>query len=346
MSAEKKLYNLEVNPPQQVWDKLAVSLDELQVENTFKKKLLGVNANPPEGVWEKIENKLEIDISEERVATKLLNISETPPAEIWSQIESQLTEETFNQKFSRLKNLEVIPPENNWSKILTALETKTKVVPFRKTSKQFIRYAAAAVIIGMLAWGSVQLMSGNRTAENNLAKEEAKSPATKSIPEVTNNPPSENSNTESTQTLENSEEIIASNNTTTKTKIRRTKASNNVSVASVTVPQTSHANSEEIIADINSIQKNKPAETGNVAADPTSPRYLVYLNDEGELMKVSKKLADMKCLYDKNGEISQDALASINNKACNDLVKSWQEKLSKTPMNLSFNPLEMADILK
>jgi hypothetical protein len=121
---------------------------------------------------------------------------------------------------------------------------------------------------------------------------------------------------------------------------------NTVSLASVTAPQTSHTNSEEIIADINSIQKNKPVEIVAAAADPSAPRYLVYLNDDGELMKVSKKLADMKCLYNKNGEISQDALASINNKVCNDLVKSWQEKLSKAPMNFSMNPLEMADILK
>jgi hypothetical protein len=346
MSAEKKLYDLEVNPPQQVWDKLTLALDELQVEDSYKKKLLVLNSNPPTGVWEKIEGRLDTEAGENSVAAKLLNISETPPAGIWSQIESQLTEETFNQKFSGLKNLEVVPPENNWNKILSTLETEAKVVPFRKTSKQFIRYAAAAVIIGLLAWGSVQLMSGNRTTENNLAKEEIKQPFIDSNPTITKNLPSENSNTESTQTEENPEEIIVSNNTTTKTKARRTKALNSASLASVTAPQTSHTNSEEIIADINSIQKNKPAETGNAVADPAAPRYLVYLNDEGELMKVSKKLADMKCLYDKNGEISQDALASINNKACNDLVKSWQEKLSKTPLNLSFNPLEMADILK
>lgn len=345
MSAEKKLYDLEVNPPQQVWDKLTLALDELQVENSFKKKLLGVNTNPPEGVWEKIENKLEIDFSDDRVATKLLNISETPPAEIWNQIDSQLTEETFNQKFSVLKNLEVSPPENYWSKIVAELETEAKVIPIKRSRTFFVRYAAAAVIIGVLAWGSVQLMSGNKTTEKTLVtKEEAKQPVTESALTNTNNLPSENS-TPVTIPEKTPEEIIASN-APAKTKIRRTGTSNTVSLASVSTPQTSHTNSEEIIADINSIQKNKPADTANAAADPAAPRYLVYLNDEGELMKVSKKLADMKCLYNKNGDISQDALASINNQVCNDLVKSWQDKLSKTPINLSFNPLEMADILK
>ena len=341
MSAEKKLYNLEVNPPQEVWEKLAVSLDELQIENSYKKKLQGLNPNPPAGVWEKIEGLLDTESAENSVAAKLLNISETPPAGIWSQVESQLTEETFNQKFSRLKNLEVVPPENNWSKILTTLETKTPVVPFRKTNKQFFRYAAAAVIIVLLAWGSVQLISGNKT-ENNIANEEIKQPVKESNPAITNGLPTENSTPVAIPEKE-PEEIIVSNSET-KPKNRRT--SNSVSLASVTSPQTSHTNSEEIIADVSSIQKNKPAETGNTDADPSAPRYLVYLNDEGELMKVSKKLADMKCLYNKNGEISQDALASINNQVCNALVKSWQEKLSKTPINLSFNPLEMADILK
>ena len=342
MSTEKKLYNLEVDPPQQVWDKLAVSLDELQLENSYKKKLQGLNSDLPAGVWEKINDLLDIESAENSVADKLLNISETPPAGKWSQIDSQLTEETFNEKFSRLKNLEVAPPENNWNRILTNLETKTPVVPFRKTSKQIIRYAAAAVIIGLLGWGSVQLMSGNKATETTLVKGDVKLPETKSTPEVTTGLPTENSNTESTLAEKNPEEIIVSN---TKTKSRRTGTSNPALLASVTSPQTSHTNSEEIIADINSIQKNKPDEIGN-AADPAAPRYLVYLNDDGELMKVSKKLADMKCLYNKNGEISQDALASMNNQVCNDLVKSWQDKLSRTPINLSFNPLEMADILK
>jgi hypothetical protein len=344
MSAEKKLYDLEVNPPQQVWVKLTLALDELQGENSYKKKLQSLNTNPPAGIWEKIESLLDTESSENSVAIKLLNISETPPAGIWNQIDSQLTEEIFNQKFSGLKNLEVTPPENNWNKILTTLETDTKVVPFRKTSKQFIRYAAAAVIIGVLAWGSVQLMSGNRTTENNLAKEELKQPPVDSAPAITNDLPSENSKQAAIpETMP--EEVIVSN-AIAKTKIRRTGTSNTVSLASVTAPQTSHTNSEEIIADINSIQKNKPAETGNATTDPAAPRYLVYLNDEGELMKVSKKLADMKCLYNKNGDISQDALASINNKVCNDLVKSWQERLSKAPINFALNPLEMADILK
>jgi hypothetical protein len=343
MSAEKKLYALEVNPPQQVWDKLALALDELQFENSYKKKLQGLNTNPPARVWEKIENQLDAGSIETSVAAKLLNISEAPPADTWANIDSQLTEDTFNQKFSGLKNLEVTPPENNWNKILTTLETGTKVIPIKRTKTPFIRYAAAAVIIGVFAWGSVQLMSGNKTSENNLANDEIKQPVKESTPEVTNNLPPENS-TPVVIPEEKPVEIIASN-TTTKPKIRRT-GMNTVSLASVTAPQTSHTNSEEIIADINSIKKNKPAETATIA-DPSAPRYLVYLNDDGELMKVSKKLADMKCLYNKkNGEISQDALASINNKVCNDLVKSWQEKLSKTPLNLSFNPLEMADILK
>ena len=53
MNAEKNLYNLEVNPPQEVWDKLTLALNELEVESSFKKKLQGINTNPPAGVWEK-----------------------------------------------------------------------------------------------------------------------------------------------------------------------------------------------------------------------------------------------------------------------------------------------------
>jgi len=62
-------------------------------------------------------------------------------------------------------------------------------------------------------------------------------------------------------------------------------------------------------------------------------------------MKVSKKLADLTCIYTKDGEVSQNALAKLDRVICNDMVSCWQEKLALTPINLSFNPLEMADVL-
>ena len=65
MSFEKKLYDYEANPPQKVWDKLSVTLDDLQFNDTFKKKLESITTQLPVNGWEKIKEEPSIKIARE-----------------------------------------------------------------------------------------------------------------------------------------------------------------------------------------------------------------------------------------------------------------------------------------
>jgi hypothetical protein len=351
MSAEKKLYNLEINPPQQVWDKLSASLDELQAEDIFKKKLQAVQSNPPANTWQNIESILDNENAENAVAEKLMNISVAPPAGLWNSIDTQLADEEFNKKFAGLSDLEVAPPAINWSSIAQKIEQPATVIPLNRRNRKVVRYAMAAAIIGLLVWGGISLFPGkNITAGENIANAETpKDNPISNAPVQNDNPVTPPNNTPSTTPLVKNdiEKNVAQNSK------QQSKQSNNLPApvlsfaSSTTASESSHTGSEEIVADINALQKNKTPDGAMTAtSSQEATRYLVYLNDDGEMMKVSKKLADMKCIYNKNGEVSQDALASINRQLCDDMVKAWQDKLSKAPINLSFNPLEMADILK
>jgi hypothetical protein len=61
MSSElqKRLYEMEVKPPETVWANLAATLDEINEDNRLAKKLSSVNATAPAGMWESIQSKLE-----------------------------------------------------------------------------------------------------------------------------------------------------------------------------------------------------------------------------------------------------------------------------------------------
>lgn len=52
---QKRMYEMELTPPQQVWDKLAAGLDEINADNKIANKILEADFIPPSAVWEKVK---------------------------------------------------------------------------------------------------------------------------------------------------------------------------------------------------------------------------------------------------------------------------------------------------
>ncbi|HMR91151.1 MAG TPA: anti-sigma factor [Chitinophagaceae bacterium] len=63
-SSKHKMYDYEVTPPAQVWEKVAAALDEAALHQDFPKKLYEATASPPAGVWENISKELEAEVQE------------------------------------------------------------------------------------------------------------------------------------------------------------------------------------------------------------------------------------------------------------------------------------------
>src|SRR5215831_7015674 len=125
---KKKLYDYEVSPPIAAWDKIAAALDE-QVSAEFSKKLYNLEAVPQNNVWDKIAKELETE-EQEKYSLKLYNLEIDPPAKAWEKISVALDE------------------KNN----LLQIPSKRKIIPF-------IKYAAAACVIGIIAFGAIKLLN-------------------------------------------------------------------------------------------------------------------------------------------------------------------------------------------
>ncbi len=58
-SLQNKMYNYEVAPPQNAWEKITAALDESHIDNEFPAKLYNTEATPPASAWDKIINSLD-----------------------------------------------------------------------------------------------------------------------------------------------------------------------------------------------------------------------------------------------------------------------------------------------
>gem|GEM_PF-1552717 len=57
---QKRLYDMEVTPPQAVWEKLSLTIDEINADNLLAQKVLNAELIPPLSVWEKINSAINV----------------------------------------------------------------------------------------------------------------------------------------------------------------------------------------------------------------------------------------------------------------------------------------------
>jgi hypothetical protein len=134
-SLHDKMYNHEVTPPVNTWEKIAASLDESEIENDFPTRLHGHEVSPPANTWDKITAALD---DQHEFPTRLYKMEITPPAGIWEKIDSSLS------------------------------PAAEPLAPVRKLTP-FLRYAVAAFFIGLVAYGIINMTIGNNSKENNTA---------------------------------------------------------------------------------------------------------------------------------------------------------------------------------
>ncbi len=57
---QKRLYEMEVMPPEAVWERLSLHIDEINADNPIANKILNAELVPPPGVWEKIDSTINL----------------------------------------------------------------------------------------------------------------------------------------------------------------------------------------------------------------------------------------------------------------------------------------------
>ncbi|MGH2553989.1 MAG: hypothetical protein ACRDEB_09740, partial [Chitinophagaceae bacterium] len=248
------------------------------------------------------------------IQNKVLNYEVTPPAGVWERITKALDESEMNLEFpSMLYNAEVIPPDSAWEKVSSFLDTEKKIIPVQRKISFIVKYAAAAVLIGLLAWGGIQILN-NRSGKREIAKQQTTSPekdkyvpTTEPLIEISEEKAASAANTTLNDEVKNDEALEASKKTYAKLDVSTKRRIKEIAAG------------YSFAASINNISPIIPEDEIN-PGNPSS-RYILLMTPEGNIIRMSKKLTDMVCCLSGEDE----------DPACKDQIKKWREKIICSP---------------
>lgn len=282
------IFNHEVSPPDHCWEKITRELDDSALQHTFPKKLQEAAITPPAHAWEKIAAELESSSTASAIAAKLQQAAVMPPPYVWDNIETELDNE----------------------------QSQTP-----KRNRSLLRYAAAAAILGLLAWGASFLLNNNDTDTTAGLQPNSKTDTTE--PVITAQPPIPG---EDVAAISAEAAIEEARNDAALEASKKTYARLDVNTVQKKIKNVSAFNFGVTTDD----------EYDGNAVDKTtdiSKRYIVLMTPDGHFIRMSKKLKDLVCCI--SGEEMDEA--------CLDQLKRWREKiLSSSAIHA---PGNFADIL-
>ncbi len=245
---------------------------------------------------------------------KLLNCEVPPPSGVWDKIAAALDEPVDEKQdyANRLYELEMTPPKASWGKIEAALDADVKyTAPVRKIP--FLRYAAAAVLIGAIAIGVFKWTSPakNEGIANNTTVAQKTSVPVSTTPAT--------AITDGTTKENDSAKEHTQDNYVALDRIGKINMKKALAMSHYT------GSSDE--------NTGRPVYAYEDYVPDLADRYVMLMTPEGSIIRMSKKLGDLICCV--SGE-EQD-------NDCKDQLKKWQEKLATS--SLAPSPGNFLDIL-
>lgn len=283
------------------------------MSSSIQYKLLNLEIAPPEGVWQKIAEELDESASGFRFPEKLRQLAVTPPAGTWEKITTQLDEELVTGTVSeKLYAAEILPPAAAWNKIKTTLDTEHAT---RRRISPLLKYAAAAGIIGLLAFGAMQLIrpgtknTGTVSANGSIPAIEAINHANAGLDAANDNEGRVVNTDADDQEAREDAALEASKKTYAKLEMTPAKKADIASAFRF----SSYINPDDI---------NEHSSSGYEEAlsqdDIKASRYIVLMTPDGHFIRMSKKLSNLVCCV--SGE-EQD-------KNCRTQVDKWRKQLA------------------
>lgn len=335
---QHNIYNQEVPPPAGTWNKISAALDESHISDSFPNTLYNAVAEPPAGTWETIANTLSEEELSHGFPSTLYNAEATPPAATWQHIAAALDgEQNENYQFaSTLYNMEAMPPAATWKNIAAALDEEPRR---RKVIALFIRYAAAAVLVGAVAFAAFRLIGNNGNGKTKTVDPVANTGnGTKpSVPATDdqhkNGEPSKENNTtdqpvETDQTrddlaLENSKRTMASLSMSDKSKIAHQTSQYVAADAPVsTISAVEYLAPQNTYRDIECSEVSTPGFfAGYSPTMDMASRYIMFKTPDGRLVRMSKKLGDLVCCVS-GDEVDEN---------CENQLDKWRRKIANAP---------------
>ena len=310
---KNKIYNYQVNPPGKIWPAIASALNE-DIDAAFPAKLYSFETTPPPGIWNKISQDLDINVNA-TFPQKLFVFEATPPAGLWNKIADELHD-----------------------------ENDTKVIPVFKKTIPIWKYAAAAAVIGLIAF-SLLWMNNNSEA---IGDEIVSTTPENVVPAERNNPtaPSVNSPSTSEPTELRTEENISKDKKWVAKNSYREKYPNQRIYAAASIDELRNAPAQlSPTFSVDIMAENlQPRELSarQIAYNPSrvaeNNPYVTVISPDGYVIRISKKLAGMiGCL---NNE------PTLNDVDCKAKVQKWREQIAQSPITPApGNFLDMLDLI-
>lgn len=290
-SVQNKLLSIELPPPPGVWEKIAAELDDSASEHQFPSRLYQHEVPPPAGVWEKISSSLDAIVPKPTVAEKLLA-------------------------------LEVAPPAAAWNKIKVSLDAEHEAaIPEHRRMAPLLRYAAAAVLVGLLAWGGIKLLNTKPKEEESVAiKHETEIPEKTSTPVVTNDPVAINENPTNLHETAIAAVSDEARNDAALEASKKTYARLDITSNSKIKEAANFYFGEPISSGNTRGLGDDTDDFSDVILPPGKDpnRYIILMTPDGNIIRMSRKLGNLICCV--SGE-EQDA-------DCIDQMKKWREKMA------------------
>lgn len=300
----------------------------------LKKKLFDYEVSPPDNAWVKIVDALGEEINAE-FPHQLYDVEIVPPADTWNRIASSLEPANKEEYAEKLYQLEVVPPIDAWQNISGALheEHAAPMISPRRKIAPIARYAVAASLIAFVAFGVLKLLNQKsndrgiadktvapqKTSPPTVQPSNAQTPPVQAVPVLSNNLPKER---------------LPLAKTTTVSKKELT--TNQSSYMTQTPDMAFAANSSAAFQQA-SLRGEVP---GNCPLIVDADRYLNFMNPDGSLVRISKKLADAVGCYYNSG-------TSDEYKQCQEQMKRWRDKITQSSSAPSTdNFMNVLDIIK
>ncbi|MET0466879.1 MAG: hypothetical protein ABW007_27205 [Chitinophagaceae bacterium] len=248
---------------------------------------------------------------------KLNNYEVTPPANAWNRIADALDEAHQGDQFpARLHAMELAPPPAAWDKIAASLgqddQQAGEAIVINQPSrfKQYIRYAAAAVVIGAVAFGIL------RWTGSSADDPTGPSVAVKAAAPATTSPAQTAGTSNTTVFPTNIVDEEAKTVTGEKLIARLDRPSKNTRRVNADV-QTAVYNA--------AASKSRSLYTYSDHLPSMADRYIMLMTPDGNFIRMSKKWGNLVCCV--SGE-DPDA-------DCKDQLKKWQEKMATSSLTTS-----------
>ena len=304
---QEQLLLAEYPAPTSVWENVLSVLEENADDALQQQQIILSSVTPPILVWNTIEQELDVWKEDEALASTIKQNTVTAPALLWDNIEALLDADEDKEFADSLNNTELKAPADAWTHIENELHPQAKIIPITKKYAPFYRMAAAAVIIGFVTWMGFQL----------LPKQSTQAALTE------NRPLPKNISTPSDTNTKLAEPAIA----VTELKPIAPKEETNLT-ASYKPKQAKNRIATDVV-----MQHDKPTKK---KTDFSETNYLMVLNDNGDLIRVSKKLSTMDCAQ--NGDVPVDAITALQAKDCDAQIKKLQQRMATSVMGSILDP--------